>query len=156
MAAQVAHALRFIDAVSAAGVGLGLALIWDVLRLLAGKGKLRLFFCDIMVFLLAGVLLVSFSVSKTYSGQLRWYMIAGALIGFVSYIQLVAPATKSVFELVCTLLKLPFVLTFRYILSPAGKLVKDKAQKAGKSFTVAAKNRRKHLRSKNKVLYNSK
>lgn len=156
MVPQVAAALCFIDAVSAAGVGLVLAFCWDAMRLLAGKGKIRLFICDILTFLLAALVLVSFSVSKTYSGHLRWFMTAGAFLGFVAYLQLVAPFTKRVFSGVCWALGLPFVLTFRHILCPLGKGLQNAAHSLSGRAAAAAKKRRKRRHKKGSVLYDSK
>ena len=135
MAAQVAFALRLIDAISAVGVGLVIALLWDLLRLAAGKNKCLLFLCDLLTFLFAAVVLVSFSVSKTYTGQLRWYMEAGALLGFLAYLQLIAPVTKNLWNTVCHLICLPFLILFHRVLTPCARGLKNWGQKQIKSFS---------------------
>lgn len=126
MAAIVPPTLRLLDALSAAGVGLGLALVYDFLRLFAGRGKVRIFCCDIFLFILAAVSLISFSLSQSYTGQLRWYMLVGALCGYFACLEVIAPVTHWIVEKILFLVRLPFLLLWNYILHPIGKIIQQK------------------------------
>lgn len=155
MIPQVPQQLRMLDAVSAAGLGLALALFYDVLRFFIRRGKIRLFVCDFLTFGLAGMLLISFAVSHSYTGVFRWYMAFGAAAGYAAYLWGIAPFTARVFAGIRFVLTLPFRLVFRYILKPFGAAVHKAADKIKKSWTLKRKSKRKHLRKERKVLYNS-
>lgn len=152
----MAPALRFLDAVSAGGVGLALAILYDVLHLLAGKGRVRLFISDLLTFAAAAVLLVSFSLSKTYTGQLRWYMAAGALAGFLAFRQLISPLLAFLVHKIIWLLCLPFCLCLRYLLRPVGQGIKKAFASLFKMAARSADRRReKRRKKKGRVLYDS-
>lgn len=155
MIPQVPQQLRILDAVSAAGLGLALALFYDVLRFFVRRGKIRLFLCDFITFGLAGVLLISFAVSQSYTGVFRWYMAVGAGAGYAAYLWGIAPFTARVFACVRFALGLPFRMAFRFVLKPFGALVCKGLAKIKKSFVLKHKSKRKHLRKEQKVLYNS-
>lgn len=156
MAPLVGPGFRALDIFASAGVGVLLALFYDLLRFFAGRGKLRIFVCDILIFCLAAVALLSYSLSFSYTGQLRWYMTAGTAAGALAYQTVIAPCTARVFGAIRFVLKLPFLLIFRFLLCPLGDLGKTLSKKLQKMWSSALKNRPKPLRKKQKVLYNSK
>lgn len=155
MIPQVPQQLRMLDAVSAAGLGLALALFYDVLRFFIPRGKIRLFICDFLTFGIAGMLLISFAVSHSYTGVFRWYMALGAGAGYAAYLWGIAPLTARLFSGIRFVLKLPGRLVFRYILKPLGISLHKCTDKIKKRCAIKRKSKRKHLRKEQKVLYNS-
>ncbi|MEG1931798.1 MAG: spore cortex biosynthesis protein YabQ [Pygmaiobacter sp.] len=156
MIAAVAPQLRLLDALSATGLGLGLAAWYDLTRFFCGKGKIRIFVCDVFIGVLAAVLLISFALSKSYSGVLRWYMAAGALGGYAAYFMVAAPITAHIFSGIHFVLALPFRQFYRYVLRPFAGLIVQTGNKIRKMRQQRRETPRNHLRKDAKVLYNSK
>lgn len=155
MVAQIPLAMQGMDAFSALGLGLLLAAGYDLLRFIVGSGRVRVFFCDLLAFALGAVGAVSFSVSYSYTGALRWYMLAGMGVGYAAYFFAVAPFTAALRAGILWVLLAPWRLLHRFLWAPlAGQYRKSRLQKQKKR-----RNRRKTapypLQASVKVLYNS-
>lgn len=72
----------FWDIVYSIPVGFVLGFINRLLSVFLYKGKIRLFIKDILNGINFAVLLFSYSVSFANYGVLRWYNLAGAILGF--------------------------------------------------------------------------
>ncbi|MCI6640107.1 MAG: hypothetical protein MSH10_04860 [Pygmaiobacter massiliensis] len=156
MAPLVAPWLRAIDLVSAAGVGVGLAILYTALRFAAGKGKIRLFFCDFFTLVFAAIVLMSYALSFSYTGQLRWYMTAAAGAGAAGWLYVARGVQDRILQAVFFWLQLPVRLFIRLILLPVRLLRNILVKKVEKMRAKAQKNRARALRRKQKVLYNFK
>ena len=159
MVPHLPPALRLLDAVGAAGLGLCWGLVFTCLRFLAGRGRVRLFFCDLACFSLASLSVCSYALSMSHTGQPRWYMAAAALGGMWAWRVLVCPAQQRLLKLLAGAAALPGRLFARFLLRPAAVLARRavcRVQTAKKNRAAGRKNSVKTLHSKRKVLYNSK
>ena len=155
MVAQPPIALQGMDAFSALGLGLLIAMFYDALRFVAGRSKPLVFLCDLIGFAVAAVAAVSFGVSYSYTGFLRWYMLAGMVIGCAAYFLVVGPFTFALRRAILRVLTAPFRLAAALIFRPAARkflALRNERRKKRKE----RKKRAKHpLQDGGKVLYNS-
>ncbi len=156
MVAHIAVPLALADSLCCLGLGFLLAVLYDAGRLVFGSAKPVCFVLDLAAFLLAAVLLCSFSASRSYSGVVRWYMAAGLLAGLAGYFFVLAPATQAMQRLLRWALSRPFVLLWLLAGRPAARLAgRAWGKAAAKRRNKAAKRRTKQLQKTAKVLYNS-
>ena len=138
------------------GLGFLLAALYDVARFVMGDSKLVCFVLDLAAYLLAAVLLYSFSASRSYSGVVRWYMAAALVAGLAGYFFVLAPASRAVQTGIKWVLSRPFVLLWLVVARPFLRLVARLWRRGGQKMRQSAKKRRKkQLKSKAQVLYNS-
>ena len=155
MVAQIPLALQGMDAFSALGLGLLVAAGYDALRFFVGKSRPLVFLCDLLGFAFAAVAGVSFAVSHSYTGFLRWYMVAGMAAGCGAYFYAVAPFTLALRRLILRMLALPFLLLYRLALRPVLPKIRAACALAKKSRQRKKKRAKTPLQEQRKVLYNS-
>lgn len=160
MVALAAPAQALADCLCCVGLGFLLAAVYDLARILLGRGRLVCFVLDLAAFLLAAVLLCSFAACRSFSGVVRWYMAAGLLGGLAGYLRVVAPVTRAADRGIKWLLTRPFALLWLLVLRPLWRLAGQIAARTRQKFVQKTKARRKFLRRKQlqkqgRVLYNS-
>lgn len=160
MVALAAPAQALADALCCVGLGFLLAAVYDLARILLGRGRMVCLVLDLAAFLLAAVLLCSFAACRSYSGVVRWYMAAGLLGGLAGYLRVVAPVTRAADRAIKWLLTRPFALCYLLVLRPLGRLLRRAGAKLRQIFVQKTKTRRKFLHRKQlqkqgRVLYNS-
>lgn len=156
MVAHIPVSYVLADTLCCLGLGFLLAALYDAVRCLLGNAKPVCFVLDMAAFFLAAVLLCSFSASRSYSGVVRWYMVAGLGCGMIGYFFVLAPSTERLHTLLMWGITLPFRLLWILLIKPIGRLIKVKRFAAvQKHRTKAAKRRTKQLQKKAQVLYNS-
>ena len=155
MVAQIPLALQGMDAFSALGLGLLVAACYDALRFVVGRSRLPVFLCDLLGSALAAVAAVSFAVSYSYTGFLRWYMVVGMAVGGVAYFYAVAPFTLAVRRMIFWIIKLPFLLIYSLLLRPVVQKLGARYQRVKKSRREKKKRAKTPLQEHRKVLYNS-
>ena len=156
MVAQVPFIWQLADTLGGVAIGLMLAVIYDLLRIFLPPLKPVIFLCDFFTFVFAAIWIFSYSVSFSRSGILRWYIVFGALCGYLSYIKIISAYTKKIRKAIHFVVLFPFRFFKRKILTlikvKIGKTVKK--QQKTKRFLV--KSSKKQLQNNNKMLYNSK
>ncbi|MBC5582026.1 hypothetical protein H8S23_10965 [Anaerofilum sp. BX8] len=155
MVTQVPLQLQGMDAFSALGLGLLLAALYDAVRFFLGGAKPVVFFCDLLFFALSAAAAVSFGVSYSYTGFLRWYIAAGMAAGYAAYFFAVAPFTAALRRGLLFLLLLPWRLLKRYVIAPLGKKLGAHREKRKKKRREKKKRKKEPLQPAGKVLYNS-
>lgn len=156
MVAHIPVPYVLADTLCCLGLGFLLAAVYDMARFLLGNTKVVCFVLDLSGFLLAAVLLCSFSASRSYSGVVRWYMAAGLLAGMLGYFFVLAPATGTLQKILQWAFRLPFLLIGVLLLRPLWRLLKRNCHTVQKKHKAkAAKRRTKQLQKKAQVLYNS-
>lgn len=156
MVALVAPQHVLADTLCCVGLGFLLAVLYDMARFALGNAKLVCFVLDLLAFLLAAVLLCSFAASRSFSGVVRWFMSAGLLAGLVGYFYVLAPATQRLQIGLKWLLSRPFVLVWIVLVHPLYKLCTGGIKKiCHRINNVVVVRRKKQLKSKGKMLYNS-
>ena len=155
MVAQIPLALQGMDAFSALGLGLLVAACYDALRFVVGRSRPPVFLCDLLGFVLAAVAAVSFAVSYSYTGFLRWYMVVGMAVGGVAYFYAVAPFTLAVRRMIFWIIKLPFLLIYSLLLRSVVQKLGARYQRVKKSRREKKKRAKTPLQEHRKVLYNS-
>ncbi len=155
MVAQIPLALQGMDAFSALGLGLLVAACYDALRFVVGRLRVLVFFCDLLGFAFAAVAAVSFAVSYSYTGFLRWYMVAGMAVGCGAYFYAVAPFTLALRRWMLRILTLPFLLLYRLAFRPVLQKIRARRALAKKSRQSKKKRAKTPLQERRKVLYNS-
>ncbi len=144
------------DVLCALGLGVLLAMGYDLCRTVLGNGRLVTFWLDILAAFLSAVLLYSFAAGRSFSGQLRWYMTAGFLAGLFSSFSVLAPATQAVRTALLWVFSRPFVLVWICLVRPLGRLLGRAFQSQRyKMRQMALKRRKKQLKKAARVLYNS-
>ncbi|MDO5602828.1 MAG: spore cortex biosynthesis protein YabQ [Oscillospiraceae bacterium] len=155
MVAAVPFIWQMTDSFCALGLGMVLAVLYDILRLFLPATKPVVFFCDFFICVFSAAVVFSYAVSLSKSGVLRWYIVLGTALGYIGYLAVLAPFTGKLRRMLHFVVSLPFRLFWRYICHPAGAFIK----KQGKAFQAKKKNRmkrrKKQLQKKGKVLYNS-
>lgn len=138
------------------GLGVLLAMGYDLCRSILGRGKFVTFWMDLLGAFLSAVLLYSFSAGRSFSGQLRWYLVMGFLAGLFSSTSILAPAVQNLQKILLWVLSRPFVLVNDYVFRPLGRLA-GRAFRTGshKMRQMALKRRKKQLKKNTRVLYNS-
>ena len=155
MVAQPPLALQGMDTFSALGLGLLVAAFYDALRFLLGKSKPLVFLCDLSGFAVSAVAAVSFGVSYSYTGFLRWYMLVGMAAGCAAYFFAVAPFTAALRRGILWVLAAPFRLIARLLLRPVVRRFSSWRAKRRKKREEQAKRKKSPLQQTGKVLYNS-
>ncbi len=84
MAANVTFAPALHDVLLAAGTGALTALLYRLLRLLVGSGRIACAFCDIFVFAAAAVFYKSAVHSVFYYPTVRAFTLAAMLCGYLA------------------------------------------------------------------------
>ena len=159
MVPQVPQIMKLIDTFTSLGVGLILASLCDLLGVLAGRGKIKRFICDIVLFSLSAVILISFAISQSHTGYFRWYMLAGTITGFAAYRYIVTPITDDIYKKAKIIILIPILLIKAFVLP----IITTKIDVKKKAFKSKMANRKKitekdleeHLPKEVKVLYNS-
>lgn len=155
MVAQPPIALQGMDAFSALGLGLLVAAFYDALRFVVGRSKPLVFLCDLLGFAVAAVAAVSFGVSYSYTGFLRWYMLAGMLAGCAAYFLVVAPFTAALRRAILRVITAPFRLAGALLLRPALRKLSQWHSARKKKKKEKKKSAKPPLQEGGKVLYNS-
>ena len=155
MVTQIPLPLQGMDAFSALGLGLLLAALYDAVRFFLGGAKPVVFLCDLLFFALSAAAAISFGVSYSYTGFLRWYIAAGMAAGYAAYFFAVAPFTAALRRGVLFVLLLPWRLLRRYLFVPLGKKIGEQHQKHKKKRREKKKRKKEPLQPAGKVLYNS-
>ena len=156
MVALAAPPYAVADMLCCLGLGFLLAAVYDLARFFLGSSKPVCFVLDLGAYLAAAVLLYSFAASRSYSGVVRWYMAAALLAGLAGYFFVLAPATRALQTAIKWVLSRPFVLLWLVALRPFGRLWRRLWRLTGQKMRTGAKKRRKkQLKSKAQVLYNS-
>lgn len=144
------------DTLCCLGLGFLLAACYDLARFFTGRGRLACFVLDLAGALAAAVLVCSFAAGRSYSGVVRWYMAAGLAAGLAGYFFVLAPVCGAVQRLIKWAASRPFVLLWLLAVRPLGRLAGHAAGRAGaKICAYAQKRRKKQLKNKARVLYNS-
>ncbi|MDD3429033.1 MAG: spore cortex biosynthesis protein YabQ [Oscillospiraceae bacterium] len=155
MVAQITPAMALADAFGGLGLGVLLAVLYDVIRFFMPHGKVRMFVLDIFMFVAAAFFTYSYAVSFAYSAVIRWYIILGVGLGYGGYLICFMPITRFVQKWVYAILCLPFKLIWYFVLKPCGRAIKGRAQKLQAKRKAKIQNKRKSLHKDGKVLYNS-
>ena len=156
MAAPIALPYVLADALCCLGLGFLLAGCYDLARFALGSCRLVCFVLDLAAALAGAVLVCGFAAARSYTGVVRWYMAAGLALGLAGYFFVLAPGCAAVQRLIKWALSRPFALAWLLAARPAGRLAVRAAGRAGKKFRAAAqKRRKKQLKNKGRVLYNS-
>ena len=155
MVAQPPIALQWMDAFSALGLGLLLAAFYDALRFVAGRSKPLVFLCDLAGFAAAAVAAVSFGVSYSYTGFLRWYMLAGMTAGCAAYFFAVGPFTAALRRALLRVVTAPFRLAAALVLRPVAQSILRRHKASVKKRKEKKKSAKHPLQEGGKVLYNS-
>ena len=138
------------------GLGFFLAACYDLARFFLGGSRPVCFLLDVAAALAAAVLACSFAASRSYSGVVRWYMAVGLAMGLAGYFFVLAPGCAAVQRLIKWTAARPFVLLWLLLLRPAARLGGRAGCAAGQKLRAEAKKRRKkQLKNKGRVLYNS-
>ncbi len=156
MAAYVPETLALADARCCLGLGLLLAVSYDAARWLLGSSRPVCFVLDLTVFACAAVLLHSFAAGRSYSGVVRWYMVAGTVAGLWGYFFVLAPGLDTLRSLAEWLVLLPMRLTWITAGRPVGRLCGRRLERTRKKLhSAVVKRQTKQLQKKAKGLYNS-
>ncbi|WP_419503772.1 spore cortex biosynthesis protein YabQ [Candidatus Allofournierella excrementavium] len=156
MVALAAPPYVLADTLCCLGLGFFLAACYDLARFFLGGSRPVCFVLDLAAALAAAVLACSFAASRSYSGVVRWYMAAGLALGLAGYFFVLAPGCAAAQRLVKWTIARPFVLLWLLAMRPLARLCGRAARAAGNKLSVAAKKRRKkQLKNKARVLYNS-
>lgn len=156
MAAHIPEALALADALCCLGLGLLLAAGYDAARWLLGSRRPVCFVLDLAAFACAAVLLCSFAAGRSYSGTVRWYMVAGAAAGVWGYYFVLAPGLAALRTVIAWVVLLPVRLIWLVAVRPVCRLCGRYAGDTAKKLRCAVvKRQTKQLQKKAKVLYNS-
>ena len=156
MVALAAPPYVLADTLCCLGLGFFLAACYDLARFFLGGSRPVCFVLDLAAALAAAVLACSFAASRSYSGVVRWYMAAGLVLGLAGYCVVLAPGCAAAQRLVKWTIARPFVLLWLLAVRPLARLCGRAAHAAGNKLSAAAKKRRKkQLKNKARVLYNS-
>lgn len=156
MVALAAPAYVLADTLCCLGLGFFLAACYDLARFFLGSSRPACFVLDVSAALAAAVLACSFAASRSYSGVVRWYMAAGLALGLAGYFFVLAPGCAAVQRLVKWTIARPFVFLWLLALRPAARLCGRAGRATAAKFRAAARKRRKkQLKNKGRVLYNS-
>lgn len=156
MVALAAPPYVVADMLCCLGLGFLLAALYDLARFFFGDTRPVCFVLDVTAYLAAAVLLYSFAASRSYSGVVRWYMAAALAAGLAGYFFVLAPATRAAQTAVKWVLSRPFVLLWLVAVRPLGRLFARLWRHTGQKMRLHAKKRRKkQLKSKARMLYNS-
>lgn len=156
MVAQVPVVWQLADTLGGMAIGLMLALMYDLMRVFLPSLKAVVFFCDLFIFAFAAVLLFSYSVSFSRTGILRWYIILGALCGYLSYIKIISAFTRKIREAIHFVVIFPFRFLYHNILKRISKTLVKFVKKPQKRKRFLFKSSKKQLQNNSKLLYNSK
>ena len=144
------------DTLCCLGLGFFLAVCYDMSRFVFGGSRPVCFVLDGAAAFAAAVLACSFAASRSYSGVVRWYMAAGLALGLAGYFFVLAPGCAAAQRLVKWTIARPFVFVWLLALRPLARLCGRAAGAARDKLRAAAKKRRKkQLKNKGCVLYNS-
>lgn len=155
MVAAVPFSWQMTDLFCALGLGMALAVLYDMLRLFLPGTKLIVFFCDFFICVFSAIAVFSYAVSLSKSGVLRWYILLGTVLGYIGYMGVLAPFTGKFRKILHFVVSLPFRLCWRYICRPAGRFFKKRVQVLHIKKKNRMQRRKKQLQKKGKVLYNS-
>lgn len=156
MVALAAPPYVLADTLCCLGLGFFLAACYDLARFFLGGSRPVCFVLDVTAALAAAVLACSFAASRSYSGVVRWYMAAGLALGLAGYFFVLAPGCAAVQRLVKWAIARPFVLFWLLTVRPAARLCGRAGRAVSTKLRAAAKKRRKkQLKNKGRVLYNS-
>lgn len=144
----------FWDIVYSIPVGFVLGFINRLLSVFLYRGKIRLFIKDVLNGINFAGLLFSYSVSFANYGVLRWYNLAGAILGFWLF--------GKGFTALCHTRAGLFGATLKFFTLDFLKRICGRIRKMRTKFFAKQKNRRKtaqnnknsHLPKEDKVLYN--
>lgn len=141
--------------------GIGLGIFYDVFRILriaVKDNSIIIFFEDLLFFISASIFTFLFIFSVN-SGQLRWFIFLGLILGFVVYYftlgklvlkisQVIIKAVKTIFKFLFSLFIKPFVIIFRWFykkINPVCTNVKNKSKIVHNNVKNRLKNRRNML-----------
>ncbi len=148
------------------GVGLFTALFYSVLKAILGTKRLQAILCDFLTFVFAGVLFRSAAIGVFEGGIMRWYTAAGAIISYILFVVFALPtlmrkisAEKQRANAVFERVKKPFYMFACKFLVPHFSAFKANIKnilcKMRKIRTKRTKNKKTHLQTQGKVLYNA-
>lgn len=132
------------------GLGMATALLHD-----AAAGMIGRFWRDMLAFVLAAILLQSFSASVSLSGIPRGYMASAMLAGAAGYSVVAAPATKELRRWLGWILTRPFVMLFIPFGIAWRKMWKYGKRQICKIRKFMEKRRKNKLKKTGAVMYNS-
>ena len=159
MVPQVPQLMRLVDTFTSLGVGLILACLCDLLGIIAGRGKIKRFLCDIFMFSAAAVILISFAISQSHTGYFRWYMLAGTITGFSAYRYIITPITDDIFKKAKIIILIPILLVKAFVVPIISAKLDSKKNAVKRMFAnrkkITQKDLPEHLPKEVKVLYNS-
>ena len=121
-----------------------------------GGTKAARFVLDVAGFALAAVLLCGFSATRSAAGALRWYMLLALAAGLWAGWLTLGPAVLYAARLARWAAALPFRLTLRLAVLPAGARLGGFARDKWRKIRSRSRKRRKKRLQKNAgLLYNS-
>ena len=121
-----------------------------------GGTKAARFVLDVAGFALAAVLLCGFSASRSAAGALRWYMLPALAAGLWAGWLTLGPTVLYAARLARWAAALPFRLTLRLAVLPAGARLGGFARDKWRKIRSRSRKRRKKRLQKNAgLLYNS-
>lgn len=148
------------DVLCCLGLGLALAAVYDAVAFVAGRSKAVIWILDLLMFSIAGVLVCSYAASRSYAGVVRWYHLAGMLLGQWAYFHAFCAITQRVHGVLMLCAAAPFKWVFFAVLQPLAKgfsgWVKGRYQKRQQKQKKKRENRLKQLQTSAKMLYNSR
>ena len=163
MAAAPAAAAVWADVLWCLGLGCLLWAVRDGAELLVGRGPVRCFVLDLLVFTAAAVLLVGFSAGVSAAGLARWYMAAGLAAGALAWQKAVVPPLHHLAAAAARLLLAPARWCQRHIAAPlrsnlhtrlAMRKKRRNCRAARKKAGKSKKTGKNQLQKKSKILYN--
>ena len=156
MVALAAPPYVLADTLCCLGLGFFLAVCYDLARFFLGGSRPVCFVLDLTAFACAAVLLHSFAAGRSYSGVVRWYMVAGTVAGLWGYFFVLASGLGTLRSLAEWLVLLPVRLTWITAVRPVGRLCGRRLERTReKLHSAVVKRQTKQLQKKAKVLYNS-
>lgn len=121
-----------------------------------GGTKIARFVLDVAGFALAAVLLCGFSATRSAAGALRWYMLPALAAGLWAGWLTLGPTVLYAARLARWAAALPFRLTLRLAVLPAGARLGGFARDKWRKIRSRSRKRRKKRLQKNAgLLYNS-
>ena len=156
MAAYIPFVYVCSDALCCMGLGLMIAFVHQMGTGLLGRHTWSYFLVDAASFWLAAVLLYGFAAGRSYSGLVRWYMVAGMLVGVAAYQQMIS----SVIDWVWQCLHWVLIGPIFWLASHLGRQICTPVRRVWSARQIKVKQkrtnrRRKRLQKSSRVLYNS-
>lgn len=154
---------QFLLLVKAIILGAGIGVFYDFFRILriAVKTHSVIIFLEDLIFFICAAIATFFFIFQTNTGQIRWFIFFGLIVGFVLYYltigklvikvsEFIINFIKSVFKILFKIFIKPFIIIFRWFykkISPVCINIKNKSK-------IVHNNVKNGLKSKRNMVYN--